>query len=101
MATKSVKPSKKKLVCKIINIEPDKKHPGRMIVAVRLDDGDPRGPWIQGFSLLPERSLTIDDFMDHLMTQKLERPLDPYVNLKKFQETGKPFVLDLTGKVVG
>lgn len=101
MASESIKPSKKKLQCTIINIEPDPKHPGRQIIAVRFDDGDPRGPWIQGFSILPEKVISIDDFMDHLMNQKLERPDDPYKELKKYQESGEPFVLNLTGKIVG
>lgn len=101
MADKPVKPSKKKLVCKIVNIEQDPKHPYRQIVAVRFDDGDPAGPWLQGFSIMPEQVISIDDFMDHLMERELKRPEDPFAELKKYQENEQPFVLNLTGKIVG
>lgn len=101
MAKKPVKASKTKLVCKIINMEPDPKHPGRMIVSVSIDDGDRRGPWIQGFSVLPEKVLTLEDFMDGITKKELKRPEDPYKHLTAAMEKKRTFVLNLTGKIVG
>lgn len=70
-----------------------------MIIAVEFDDGDPAGPWHQGFSVVPEKVLTIDDFLTQLYTQNIERPVDPYANLKQVMQTGEEFVLDLTAKI--
>lgn len=101
MARNTLKASKKNLVCKIINIEKDPKHPNRMIVAVRIDDGDPIGPWTQGFSLLPEKTFTISDFMSAMYKQELKRPEDPYKELRQWKESGKEFELKLTQKLDG
>lgn len=93
-------PSPKKITCRIKNIEPDPKHPGRMIVAVEFDDGNKElGPWIQGFSLLPEKVLTLEDFIDSLYQREIERPQDPYQHLKRVMQEGKSFELDLSAKI--
>lgn len=97
-----LKASKKNLVCKIVNIEKDPKHtnPQRMIVAVKIDDGDKKlGPWIQGFSLLPDSTFTLTDFMDAMYKHDLKRPEDPYQELKNFLEKGTYFELKLTDKI--
>ncbi len=89
-----------KLKCSIKNIEPDPKNPGRMIVAVEFDDGNSElGPWIQGFSVLPDRVLTLDDFIDQLYTREIKRPEDPYQHLKTAMEEKKTFEIDLTAKI--
>ena len=91
--------SRSNLICVIKNIEPDPKHKGRMIVAVEFDDGQPQGPWIQGFSLLPDRKITLDEFLDDLVdNHSIARPEDPYQELRKLQESSESFVLNLTGK---
>lgn len=93
------KPSKKKLKCKITDIYQDPLHKGRMIVAVEFDDGDPAGPWHQGFSVVPEKIITLEEFMTQMYSQKIERPVDPYSNLRSVMEQGQEFVLDLTAKI--
>lgn len=100
MARNVMKASKTQLICKIMNIEPDPKHANRMIVSVQFDDGDILGPWIQGFSLLPDKPFTMDDFMDLIYQQKIERPTDPYGELKRWQKSGKEFVLKFTSKII-
>lgn len=91
--------SKTRLGCKIIDIQPDKLHPGRMLVSVQFDDGDPAGPWHQAFSIVPDKVLTMDDFLTHLYKMDIARPVDPYVNLKAAMQEGETFVLKLTAKV--
>lgn len=95
----SVTASKKNIKCKITDISEDPLHKGRMIVAVEFDDGDPAGPWHQGFSVVPEKVITVEDFLTQLYSQKIERPIDPYQNLKQIMQAGEEFVLDLTAKI--
>lgn len=92
------KPTPKKLNCKITDIKPDPLHAGRMIVAVEFDDGDGE-PWHQGFSVIPDRVVTVEDFMQQLYTQEIHRPVDPYENLKSVMQNGETFVLNLTAKI--
>lgn len=95
----SAKPSPKKLNCKIKDIQPDPLHVGRMIVSVEFDDGNKAGPWHQGFSVIPESVINIEDFLTQLYTQEIHRPVDPYTNLRQALQTGETFVLDLTAKI--
>lgn len=100
MAKRVIKAAKNNLKCKILNIVPDPKLKGRMIVSIEFDDGDERlGPWVQGFSLLPDKILTIEDLMNAVYTQDLHRPEDPYQILKKWKESGEFFELRLTAKI--
>lgn len=89
------KPTKDQLTCRIKDIAPDSKHPNRMLVSVEFDDGDKKGPWCQPFSLLPEKIISMDDFLNLLMQQPIERPVDPYKNLKLAMQSGKQFVLEI------
>jgi hypothetical protein len=91
--------SKKKIGCKITDIKPDPLHKERMIIAVEFDDGDAAGPWHQAFSVIPEKVITIEDFLNQLYTQKIERPVDPYQNIKRVMQSGEKFVLDLTAQI--
>jgi len=92
--------SKTKLGCKIIDIQPDKMHPGRMLVSVQFDDGDKElGPWHQAFSVIPDKVLSVDDFLTYLYKMEIARPVDPYENLKAAMQEGETFVLNLTARV--
>lgn len=94
------KPTPKKLNCKITDIKPDPLHAGRMIVAVEFDDGNKElGPWHQGFSVIPDKVVALEDFMQQLYTQEIHRPVDPYQNLKSVMAEGETFVLNLTAKI--
>lgn len=93
------KPTPTKLNCKITDIQVDPIRPGRAIVGVEFDDGDPTGPWHQGFSILPEEIVTVDDFLKQLYTQQIVRPVDPYQNLKQVMQKGETFVLNMTAKI--
>lgn len=99
MAAKTVKLSKTNLRCKITDIKPDPLHVGRMIIAVEFDDGDPAGPWHQGFSVIPDKVITLEDFMTQLVNQEIHRPVDPYQNLAQIMQQGEIFMLSLTGKI--
>ena len=93
-------PTPKKLNCKITDIKPDPLHPGRMIVVVEFDDGNKKlKPWHQGFAVLPDQIVTVDDFVAQLHNMHIERPVDPYSNLKKAMVVGEQFVLNLTAKI--
>lgn len=93
----SPKPTPKKLNCKITDITADTLHPGRMIVAVEFDDGNKDlGVWYQAFSVIPDQIITVDDFLNQIVTMHVGRPTDPYQNLKKAMELGDTFVLNLT-----
>jgi hypothetical protein len=99
MASKPVTPDKTHIKCKIIDMVPDPKHPGRMLISIELDDGDPKGPWHQAFSIVPNKVITIDDLLNHLQTQELKRPENPYVNLEQAWKGEQAFVLDLSGGI--
>lgn len=90
--------SPKKLGCKITDIQPDKMHPGRMLVAVEFDDGS-GDPWHQAFSVIPDEVITVDDFLAKLYTMDIKRPVDPYQNLKQALKEGETFVLNLTARI--
>ena len=95
---KSQAASPTNLVCKIINIEPDPKHAGRMLVAVRIDDGNGE-PWVQGFSISPPASgvITVDEFIESIYTRELKRPVDPFSELKAANEKKLIFCIELPG----
>lgn len=96
----AARPTPKRLNCKITDIKPDALHRGRMIVAVEFDDGNKDlGVWHQAFSVLPDSIITVDDFLNHVMTMPIGRPADPYQDLKKAMELGDSFVLNLTAKI--
>lgn len=94
-----IKLSPTKVKCKIKDIQKDPLHQNRMIVSVEFDDGNPAGPWHQGFSLLPESVFTIEDFIKQLVSQQIARPVDPYANIKQIMQTGEEFVINLTAKI--
>lgn len=79
--------------CKIINIEPDPKHPGRQIVSVQVDDGDEqRGVYNLAFSLLPpETPMSVEKFALMLQEKDLSRPVDGFQYLKDAQNSGETF----------
>lgn len=93
------KPSPLHLNCRIADIKPDPYHAGRRIVSVSFDDGKPEGPWFQAFSVIPDQVITIDDFINKLMTMPIERPIDPFQNISKVFDKNETFVLDLTAKI--
>lgn len=93
------KPTPKKLNCRVTDIAPDALHPARMIIGVEFDDGDPKGPWLQAFSVVPDQVITVDDFLQQLYTMNIQRPVDPYDNLKKVMQKGETFVLNMTAKI--
>lgn len=94
------KPSPKKLNCKITDIKADPLHGNRMIIAVEFDDGNKKlGPWHQGFSVIPDQIITVDDFITQLHSMVVERPVDPFTNLKAVMQKGETFVLNLTAKI--
>ncbi len=94
------KPSTKKLACKITDIKPDPLHQGRMIVAVEFDDGNKKlGPWHQGFAVLPDQIVTVDDFVAQMYKMHIARPVDPFEDLRKAVDVGETFVLNLTAKI--
>lgn len=87
----------KHLQCKIKDIKPDQARPGRTIVSIEFDDGNKElGPWHQGYSIIADQIVTIEDLMQKLIESKPERPLDPMSNLKSVMATGEKFVLNLT-----
>lgn len=94
------KPTPKKLNCKITDIKPDPLHKKRMLVAVEFDDGNKKlKPWHQAFSVLPEEVISVDDFLNLLLTMHIGRPEDPYTKLKRAMDVGETFVLNLTAKI--
>lgn len=88
------------LKCKIINIEPDPKHPARMLVSIEIDDGDPRGKYIRAYSLLPpENPMSLEKFSIDLSKMDLSRPVDGFHYLKEAKENGSEFVIIPAAKV--
>lgn len=83
----------RKLTAKIINIEADPLHKGRTIVSVRFTDQKSGDEWTQGFSLLPDRPISLEEFILNLKSRELAPPVDPFQYLKDAQN--KPFELDL------
>lgn len=92
------KPSKLHLNCQIVNAEPDPRHAGRTIVSVKFDDGDPAGPWIQGFSVVASEVVSVDDFINKLSDFKIQRPVDPLLSIVEAVNNKHKFKLDLTVK---
>ena len=83
-----------KLKCKIINTEPDPKHPGRQIVSIQIDDGDKLGPYIRAVSILPRESpISIEKLSIDLAAQDLSRPVDPYHYIKEAKELKTEFTI--------
>lgn len=89
----------KKLKCKIINIEPDPKHPARTIVSLEINDG--RGePYVRAFSLLPpENPISLEKFSIQLAGKDLSRPTDPFHYLKEAQSEAATFDVYVTDGV--
>lgn len=85
------------LKVQIANIEKDPRHVDRMIISLKIDDGDKSGPYIKPFSMLPpDHVISVDEFLNSLISmQDLSRPVDPYQYLKDAQETRRTFNLDL------
>lgn len=82
------------LKCKIINTEPDPKHPGRQIVSVQIEDGDDRGPYIRSFSLIATESpISMEKLSIDLSTKDLSRPVDPFHYIKEAQASGEQFTI--------
>jgi hypothetical protein len=82
------------LKCKIINIEPDPKHPARMLVSIEIDDGDPRGKYIRAYSLLPpENPMSLEKFSIDLGKMDLSRPVDGFHYLREAKESETEFVI--------
>jgi hypothetical protein len=86
------------LKVKIMNVEPDPLHKGRTIVSAQFDDGDTlRGPWIQGFSMLPqERPISPEEFMVSLKGQEIKRPVDAFQYLRDAADNGKQYDLTIS-----
>lgn len=85
----------KELKCKIINIEPDPKHPNRTIVSLQIDDGDSvKGPYIRAYSVIaPEYPITLEKFSIDLAGKDLSRPDKPFHYLDEAREAGTEFVI--------
>ena len=87
------------LKCKIINIEPDPKHPARMLVSIEIDDGDPRGKYIRAYSLLPpENPMSLEKFSIDLAKMDLSRPVDGFHYLREAKDAEAEFVIYPTDK---
>lgn len=86
----------KKLKCKIINIEPDPKHPARTVVSLEISDG--RGePYIRAYSLLPpENPISLEKFSILLANKDLRRPTDPFHYLKEAKDDASVFDVFIT-----
>lgn len=92
----AIKPTKRKLVCTVKNIEPDPLHPGRQIISLELDDGQSDGPYIRAFSLIPpEIPLSLEKFALDLAKRDLSRPTDPLHYIKEAQANSEQFVINL------
>jgi len=82
----------KKLVCKIVNMEPDPKHSARTIVSIEIDDGDPRGKYIRAYSLLPPPNpISLEKFSIDLSKMDLSRPVDGFHYLKEAKDNSSEF----------
>lgn len=90
--------SPKNLKCKIINIEPDPKHPNRTIVSLQIDDGDDvKGPYIRAYSLLPPPGpISLEKFSIDLAQRDLSRPDKPFHYLEEAKEMETEFIINLT-----
>jgi hypothetical protein len=85
----------KDLKCRIINIEPDPKHPNRTIVSVKIDDAAGE-PYIRAFAIInPDRPLSLEEFTIMLEKKDLSRPADPFFYLKEAQEQSSEFVINV------
>lgn len=93
-------PLQKELKCKIVNIEPDPKHPNRTIVSLQIDDGDSvKGPYIRAYSLLPPPGpISLEKFSIDLSERDLSRPSEPFHYLEEAKELGTEFVIYPTSK---
>lgn len=100
MATKK-KLADKELSLKIINIEEDPMDPTkqRRIVSIEFNDNTDKGPWIQGFSLRPPITLSMDAFLENVLTQDIHRPDNPWLHLEEAQKASKTFIVDLSHNV--
>ncbi len=83
------------LKCRIINIEPDPKHPSRTIVSIKIDDGEPE-PYIRAFSLTnPERPISLEEFAVQLRDRDLSRPDKPFHYLQEAKDNSTEFVINV------
>lgn len=89
-------PNKSKdLKCRIINIEPDPKHPSRTIVSIKIDDGEPE-PYIRAFAIInPDRPLSLEEFTVMLKDKDLSRPDKPFHYLQEAQDKETEFVINV------
>lgn len=89
-------PNKSKdLKCRIINIEPDPKHPSRSIVSIEIDDGEP-DKYIRAYSLLPpDRPISLEEFAVQLRDKDLSRPTKPFHYLYEAKDNSTEFVINV------
>lgn len=81
------------LKCKIINIEDDPAHPGRVVVSLKLRDD--AGEYIRAFSIIPPpRPISVEEFAEDLAPRDLSRPEDPFHYLKEAQESETEFEIE-------
>lgn len=83
------------LKCRIINIEPDPKHPTRTIVSIEIDDGDAEaGKYIRAYSLTPpDRPVSLEEFAVQLRDKDLSRPTKPFHYLYEAKDNSTEFVI--------
>lgn len=81
------------LKCKIINMEPDPKHPARTIVSLRIDDGK-GDPYVRAYSLLPlDRPISLEEFQIQIAKKDLSRPDKPWHYLEEAKDAETEFTV--------
>jgi hypothetical protein len=89
------------LKCRIINIEPDPKHPARTIVSVQIQDSEP-DPYIRAFSIInPDRPISLEEFTVMLQDKDLSRPDKPFSFLQEAKDNSTEFVINVTSSEPG
>lgn len=89
--------------CKIINIEPDPRIPGRTIISLKINDGQ-KDDYIKPFSILtPQNPISLEMLMIDLEEMDLSRPQepkDPLQYLKDALDSGQDFHITMSKKTL-
>ena len=77
---------KQKLSCSILFFNPDPVRKGNTIITIEFNDGK-GDPWRQDFSVSHnDRPYSLDEFKMHLKNMRIERPVDPFQDLKEYRD---------------
>lgn len=84
-----------KYTLKILNITPDPRNKGRIVIHLNVKD-EGGEEWKRQVSIIsPDRPLSLEEFKRGLTQAMLEQPRDPFQHLKEAIETGEEFTVEV------